>query len=136
MKIDPTISSIAMNKSPEQEAITRDIKLKDATKKLEGVFASFMLQELSNSLAKQNGSMPGGSIYSDFYSQILSKKITEGKGLGLAEILYQSMSDMKRAGAGVLPIEPEVKVPFSPTLESSSRTNKEEPSMKLGDNLS
>lgn len=72
---------------PGKAGKVSDERLRYVAKRLEGVFASFMLKELGESFSASSTSA-GSNVYSDFYTQILTDNLTEGDGLGLQQIIY------------------------------------------------
>ncbi|MEM9400421.1 MAG: hypothetical protein AAF984_09450 [Verrucomicrobiota bacterium] len=96
MKVTHIEPNTSLVQDINEDVQMRDKKLKDATRQLEKIFATYMVKEMTQTMERQVASMPGANIYSGFYSQALSEKLTEGKGLGMAQQLYESMSELHK----------------------------------------
>ena len=72
-------------------------RLKKACQDFESIFVYHLLKSMRSTVPDGDGLMGkgmGGDIYRDMFDQEVAKKISEGKGIGLAQRLYR---DLERA---------------------------------------
>ncbi len=70
-------------------------RIKQVSKAMETVFANQLSEELSKEVGQTDNSDDPGSgsnVYGDFIQQALSKGLTSGKGLGLADQIQQYLT--------------------------------------------
>ncbi|MCB0281072.1 MAG: rod-binding protein [Calditrichae bacterium] len=110
MKItDIKINAPIIQKEHTEKAATADLtdkeekKLRDASKKLEGQFLTFMLKAMENTVPKDEKEN-SQSMATMMFSSVLGENIAESGGIGLADFIYQSL---KANGSDALKNMPE-----------------------------
>jgi len=67
-----------------------DAKLRDASKKLEGQFLTFMLKAMENTVPKDK-EKDKQNLGSMMFSKVMGEEIANNGGIGLADFLYESL---------------------------------------------
>lgn len=99
MKItDIKINAPMIHQERTEKAATADQtdkeekKLRDASKKLEGQFLTFMLKAMENTVPKDEKEN-SQSMATMMFSSVLGENIAENGGIGLADFIYQSLKE-------------------------------------------
>jgi len=82
---------------PAQNGKQKNDRLMDACRDFESVFVTQLLKNMRSTLSEEDplmGKGLGGNMYRDLFDQEVAKKISEGKGIGLADKLYRDMEKM------------------------------------------
>ncbi len=67
-----------------------DARLRDASKKLEGQFLTFMLKAMENTIPKDKD-QDKQNLGSMMFSSVMGREIANNGGIGLADFLYKSL---------------------------------------------
>jgi len=67
-----------------------DARLRDASKKLEGQFLTFMLKAMENTIPKDKD-QEKQNLGSMMFSSVMGQEIADNGGIGLADFLYKSL---------------------------------------------
>jgi flagellar protein FlgJ len=95
MPINKAVSSagsVSPQTDPRDKKIDRE-KLKRACADFETLFTAQILKAMRQTVPQSGllGNGPGKDIYESFIDQELSKKMSQGKGIGLGAKLYQQI---------------------------------------------
>ena len=77
---------------PADQKDKEDQRLKDASKKLEGQFLTFMLKAMENTIPKDQKEN-SQSLASMMFSSVMGNAISEDGGIGLADFIYKSLKE-------------------------------------------
>lgn len=84
-----------INKPKANENIREDQELRKVSQEFEAIFINMMFKQMRSSISK-SGLIDGGmgeEIFEDMYYDKLSKTAAEKNELGLAEMIYQQLSN-------------------------------------------
>jgi soluble lytic murein transglycosylase-like protein len=92
--IEPQVTSTVKDKTTY-----RDEDIRNVAKQFEAMFASIMLKTMNESVERSSlvKKSMGESIFQDMLTDEYANKMAEGKGLGLADVLYRSIVKDKDA---------------------------------------
>lgn len=78
----------------DNQNLQQNEQLKKVCADFESIFISQLLKNMRSSVEESNlfGNVTGSDIYQNLFDTEISKKIAHGGGLGLADILYRSLS--------------------------------------------
>ena len=88
-KLDPKIKNIESDFKP-LEVDKEDLKLREASQKLEGQFLSFLIKSMESTIPKENNKQ---SLSTMMFSTVMGKEMSESGGIGLADFIYKSMKE-------------------------------------------
>lgn len=98
MQIQQT-STIPLKEIGQTADISKETKLKKSCKDFEAIILQQMLTTMRKTIPK--GGLLEGGYAQDMYQSIsdegLAKEMTKGKGIGLADILYQQLSGVPKS---------------------------------------
>ncbi len=82
-----------------------------AAQQFEAIFVGFLVEEATKKIPGLTGenSVTGSNVYQGMMKDIVSQKITEGGGMGLAPILYQNMMQLESSDPIPTTVPPEEK---------------------------
>jgi len=81
-------------KGPDTGNKVDDAKLKEACQGFEEIFINMMLKEMRKGIPR-SGLFPDSlqkDIYTGMFDQQIAREISTGKGIGIAEMLYERLS--------------------------------------------
>ncbi len=93
MQIQPSIS-LPLKKIGQTTDTTKETELKKACQGFEAIILQQMLTSMRKSIPK-DGLLDSGysqEMYQSMYDEGLAKEMANGKGIGLADALYQQLS--------------------------------------------
>ena len=70
------------------EKAQKDNNILEATKKFEGMFLQHLMNEMMKSTGDFMGKGLSGDIFKGLFVQKMSEQLTEGKGIGLSDMVY------------------------------------------------
>ncbi len=76
-------------KIPPDQIDKEDLKLREASKKLEGQFLSILIKSMETTIPKENDEKQ--SLATMMFSSVMGKEMSEGGGIGLADFIYRSL---------------------------------------------
>lgn len=93
--------AIPLKKIGQTADTTKDAKLKKACQDFEAIILQQMLTAMRKSIPK-DGLLEGGysqDMYQSMYDEALAKEMASGKGIGLADNLFQQLSGASKPQA-------------------------------------
>jgi Rod binding domain-containing protein len=79
------------NKTPVKPIDAEELKLREASKKLEGQFLSLLIKSMENTIPKEDKGKQ--SMSTMMFSSVMGKQMSENGGIGLADFIYKSLKD-------------------------------------------
>ena len=78
------------NKLTTPESDKEELKLREASKKLEGQFLSLLIKSMENTIPKDDKKQ---SMATMMFSSVMGQQMSENGGIGLADFIYQSLKE-------------------------------------------
>ncbi len=78
------------NKLTTPESDKEELKLREASKKLEGQFLSQLIKSMENTIPKDDKKQ---SMATMMFSSVMGQQMSENGGIGLADFIYQSLKE-------------------------------------------
>ncbi len=78
--------------SEENNKIIKDIKLKEQSKQLEGIFITQIVKSMESTIPK-NEESTSNSLSNMMFSSVMGDAMTKGGGIGLSKIIYNSLKN-------------------------------------------
>ena len=93
VKLNPDMNIL----TKEAEKIKNDKKLKEACKDFESFFLYYVFKEMKKTVPEYDivKKSNGEKIYESFYMEKITKKMAEKGGIGLADMIYNSLKQEK-----------------------------------------
>ena len=92
----PTTDNTNQINSKLEKAYTEkdDAQLKEVCQDFESIFVNMMLKEMRKSVNKSGlmGDSFATQTFEEMYDEELSKSISKGKGIGIADMMYKQLS--------------------------------------------
>jgi len=77
------------NKISTDQIDKEDLKLREASKKLEGQFLSLLIKSMETTIPKDDESKQ--SLSTMMFSSVMGKEMSQNGGIGLADFIYRSL---------------------------------------------
>ena len=93
MQIQPS-HTLPLKKTGQTADTSKEVKLKKACQDFEAIILQQMLTAMRKSVPKDElvGSSFSQDMYQSLYDEALAKDMASGKGIGLADVLFQQLS--------------------------------------------
>jgi len=94
MQIEPSSNSLPLKKIGQAADKTKEAELKKACQGFEAIILQQMLTAMRKSVPKDGLLTSGYSqeMYQSMYDEGLAKEMASGRGIGLADALYQQLA--------------------------------------------
>ncbi len=93
MQIQPT-PALPLKEMGQAADMSKEVKLKKACQDFEAIILQQMLTAMRKSVPKDTlmGSSYSQDMYQSMYDESLATEMASGKGIGLADVLFQQLS--------------------------------------------
>ena len=79
---------------PAKELTAEQKRLKTSCQEFESFFTSYVLKSMRNSVPRAEEPEQSREIYEGMLDDTLSKELSQGRGLGLGELLYERLAPL------------------------------------------